>query len=111
MSILMEDPSRSYYATMGRDQLLRTIADKDAEIERMKVCSEREAQMSNRGKTLVKGHTLLFEGSPCGDAFWKRSGTGRGKCSCGIMSPLLPSNAARQRWHRQHKQEMRENNG
>ncbi len=31
-------------------------------------------------------------------------GPGYGVCSCGERSPDLPSTAARQRWHRQHKE-------
>ena len=64
--------------------------------------------MSNIGKTLVKGHTLLFEGQPLGIDIYARRGLGRGKCSCGAMSELLLSNAARKRWHKQHKEEVKE---
>jgi hypothetical protein len=35
---------------------------------------------------------------------WSR--TGRGECSCGERSPVLESNAARKRWHREHKAEV-----
>lgn len=32
----MNDPNGSYYASMGRDQLIRTLAGKDAEIATLK---------------------------------------------------------------------------
>lgn len=54
-------------------------------------------------KGRLAGHELLFEGQPCGVHFYARNGNGLGKCSCGELSELLPTNAARQRWHRQHK--------
>ncbi len=59
--------------------------------------------MSMKGKTLVKGHTLIMEGQPCGYA---RNGPGQGACSCGLRSPELSSNAARKRWHKEHKKEV-----
>lgn len=59
--------------------------------------------MSMKGKTLVKGHTLSMEGQPLGYA---RSGIGYGGCSCGARSEELPSNAARKRWHKKHKEEV-----
>jgi hypothetical protein len=52
---------------------------------------------------IVPGHALRFEGRfwrdgrPCNDE-------GQGRCACGQVSPILPSTAARQRWHREHKQ-------
>lgn len=33
---------------------------------------------------------------------------GRGACSCGECSPILPSTAARKRWFEDHKATMRE---
>jgi len=56
-----------------------------------------------KGKTLLKGHTLLNEGKAVGRA----AGAGLGGCSCGARSEELPSNVARQRWHKQHKDEIR----
>lgn len=61
----------------------------------------------------VPGHTLRYEGAPF-DARgrvlfslpFKHGGPGRGKCSCGVLSDVLPSAGARQRWHRQHKAEV-----
>jgi hypothetical protein len=50
---------------------------------------------SMKGKTLLKGHSLLFEG--------RCLGVGKAICSCGQKSDNLPSNAARQRWHKEHK--------
>ncbi len=50
----------------------------------------------------VPGHGLLFEGRVANG--WSfGTGPGRARCSCGKRSPDLPSTAARQRWHRQHK--------
>lgn len=63
----------------------------------------------------VPGHTLVREGArhhADGDPFtiWdpdyadeSHSPEGHGKCSCGEVSDLLPSKAARKRWHRDHK--------
>jgi hypothetical protein len=52
----------------------------------------------------VKGHALEAEGRRrC--CFSYGGGYGKGHCSCGLSSPDLPSTAARQRWHRAHKQE------
>jgi hypothetical protein len=66
--------------------------------------------VSNVGKTLVKGHTLRFEGMALydddGSGIYGWSRTGRGECSCGERSPVLESNAARKRWHREHKAEV-----
>jgi hypothetical protein len=50
-----------------------------------------------KGKTLLKGHALLFEGSAL------TSPKGCGGCSCGAFSPKLPSNSARKEWHKRHK--------
>jgi len=61
--------------------------------------------MSLKGKTLLKGHTLLFEGAALGK-FYDKCGTGEGGCSCGARSKELPSRAARQRWHKKHKAEV-----
>lgn len=53
---------------------------------------------------IVKGHTLPYEGRV--STFMRMgSGPGKGKCSCGAeSSETLPTTAARQRWHREHKQ-------
>jgi len=58
--------------------------------------------MTQRGKTLVSGHTLLFEGSALGHDS-SGCGAGVGGCSCGERSPELPNRAARKRWHKEHK--------
>lgn len=53
---------------------------------------------------IVKGHTLPFEGRLVGQ--WHQdggNGEGATKCRCGVPSPVLPSTAERQRWHRAHK--------
>ncbi|GAA2347487.1 hypothetical protein [Dactylosporangium salmoneum] len=62
--------------------------------------------------TRVAGHGLLREGAiydenghlPHGAVV--RSGPGRGKCECGSLSEVLPSTAARRRWHADHKGEV-----
>lgn len=59
--------------------------------------------MSLKGKTLVKGHTLLFEGAALG-MLGNDCGLGVGGCSCGARSEELPSRASRKRWHKEHKQ-------
>lgn len=51
----------------------------------------------------VPGHTLWHEGRILTYHGWG-SGEGKGLCSCGEQSPALPTTAARQRWHREHKQ-------
>lgn len=65
--------------------------------------------MSQKGKTLVKGHTLLFEGQPLGRRNLGHGcgGTGIGGCSCGAQSPELTSGAERKRWHREHKENVK----
>lgn len=37
----------------------------------------------------------------------QRNGPGSALCECGERSPDLPTTAARQRWHRDHKQAIR----
>lgn len=62
--------------------------------------------------TRVVGHSLLREGAiydesghlPYGQV--NRSGPGRAKCECGELSWVLPSGAARKRWHAGHKEEV-----
>jgi hypothetical protein len=61
--------------------------------------------MSMVGKTLVKGHTLLFEGQALGRSH-DRCGRGIGGCTCGERSEELPNRASRKRWHKQHKAEV-----
>jgi hypothetical protein len=62
----------------------------------------------------VAGHTLRFEGDShhqpgcarCSALFpggRTRDNHGHGKCSCGEYGPCDDTNAARKRWHRQHK--------
>lgn len=62
--------------------------------------------------TRLPGHGLLREGMPYtlfgGEWTEVRSAwVGRGRCSCGAFSDYLPSNNARKRWHRDHKDEIR----
>jgi hypothetical protein len=68
--------------------------------------------MSNRGKTLLRGHALREEGRPftahgtalfSGDTRFK-PGEGHGLCECGAVSPILASDRQRKAWHAQHKQ-------
>lgn len=63
----------------------------------------------------VPGHTLLNEGAPFErvvDEVFVRTrrintngvgGEGRGVCSCGTFSDILPSAGRRKSWHREHK--------
>ena len=75
--------------------------------------------------TRLPGHGLLSEGLPYehrqGDEndapSWHRTGweqryVGHGVCSCGASSPVLESDGARKRWHRDvHKPEVRNGGG
>jgi hypothetical protein len=64
----------------------------------------------------LPGHGLFREGKPfrvVGDATGEwldiaGGHTGRARCSCGERSPILESDAERKRWHREHKQQVRE---
>jgi hypothetical protein len=67
--------------------------------------------------TRLPGHGLFAEGKPyrrvtgdpSGDYNAIESGyVGRGLCSCGADSPETDSDADRKRWHRKHKEEVRE---
>lgn len=62
----------------------------------------------NRRKQLrVSGHWLVDEGRVYASReFYRRMQTGRGRCSCGARSPLLNTDASRKRWHREHKEEV-----
>jgi hypothetical protein len=55
-------------------------------------------------------HELPWEGRVEDSlAYWGvRHGEGTTSCSCGEQSPVLPTTAARQRWHREHKDAIRE---
>lgn len=64
--------------------------------------------------TRVAGHTLWYEGAPHDDRghrIWRpygsASGRGRGKCSCGALSEMEFTAAARKRWHAEHKQQVK----
>ena len=62
--------------------------------------------------TRLPGHGLQYEGRACipdGEggfilASTKSNYAGRALCSCGEQSDILPSDAARKRWHRAHKE-------
>lgn len=80
--------------------------------------------MSNIGKTLVSGHTLRHEGAPVympncnrcqsgiihspSQKFPYGGRSGHGLCSCGAYSAHEESHAARKRWHRGHKDLIRQ---
>lgn len=69
-------------------------------------------------RTAIRGHALQYEGRaaepdsigpswPLLRLTYKSEGVAY--CECGAQSPVLPSTAARQRWHRNiHKAEVRE---
>jgi hypothetical protein len=64
--------------------------------------------------TRLTGHALQHEGKPYGAGHlvkWRRvygSSTGVALCECGQTSPVLESDAARKRWHRDvHKPAVR----
>lgn len=83
--------------------------------------------------TRLAGHSLAAEGRPVvgfdGDwpddfachwwfaspgsrgVYVRRGPEGRALCECGEWSPELPSTAARKRWHREHKDEVRTREG
>ena len=72
---------------------------------------------SRKGKTLLAGHTLMFEGERLRDPIcprcrgldWldRRNGPGHGGCSCGAYSNHVQTKAARKRWHAEHKERIR----
>ena len=50
--------------------------------------------MTRKAPLLLAGHVLrLYPGWP--------------RCECGERAPTLPSDAARKRWHREHKEAVR----
>lgn len=63
--------------------------------------------ISNR----LAGHELRYEGrvfdAAVGLVNSLVNGRGATRCSCGEWSPVLPSTAARKRWHREHKDAVR----
>jgi hypothetical protein len=66
-------------------------------------------------KIRVRGHGLISEGAPYdadGQRIWVHGlghgGAGRGKCSCGALSPGLSSQPQRRQWHDQHKRDIAE---
>lgn len=65
-----------------------------------------------RQNTRLIGHTLRSEGAPFA---WTTNGgryihttglSGVGLCSCGEVSEVEESGAARKRWHRTHKEQI-----
>lgn len=67
--------------------------------------------MADRRTTLLPGHGLRAEGKPYLrlDGRWVRAENevGRGVCSCGESSEIAISDAARKRWHADHKEQLR----
>jgi hypothetical protein len=64
-------------------------------------------------RTAVPGHALRSEGKaymPGEEEPWLRirGHIGRGVCECGTASAVQWSDAARKRWHAEHKQAVRE---
>lgn len=57
----------------------------------------------------LPGHTLPCEGRVQlgGLLIGDGNGEGRAVCSCGQESELLPSTSARQKWHKDHKNDVR----
>jgi hypothetical protein len=58
----------------------------------------------------VPGHTLDSkaiarddQGKPLPPTGRNRKAVGRAQCSCGLLSPELPSGPDRAEWHREHK--------
>jgi hypothetical protein len=62
--------------------------------------------MGDPYKGRLAGHSLFGEGGPDtleGEPLLLKYYSGRGKCSCGAVSEILPSTTQRRAWHRQHK--------
>jgi hypothetical protein len=59
------------------------------------------------GSTLVAGHGLRHEGRYWNGLAYVSGGMAPGRCTCGDRSEPLPTGAARKRWHREHKDEIR----
>ncbi len=71
-----------------------------------------------KGKTTrLAGHSLVGEGAPHNDLGVRLRGEysyghektpgGRGQCSCGALSDVVTTRAARKRWHAEHKAEIK----
>lgn len=61
--------------------------------------------------TRLPGHGLVAEGAAfvrAGVRAYRSNDPGMALCECGTYSPPLPNRSQRQRWHRQHKDEIRE---
>jgi hypothetical protein len=54
----------------------------------------------------LAGHELRNEGKVYDVGGWPVL-IGSGRCTCGERSPVLPTPAARKRWHREHKDTVR----
>ncbi len=65
--------------------------------------------MSNIGKTLLAGHALQDEGKAhyTDEGLFRWDG-GRAMCECGALAPKGVGVRAAQRWHREHKDSLRQ---
>jgi hypothetical protein len=57
----------------------------------------------------VAGHSMPHEGQALDERGSVRRDyhrDGKTRCECGEWSPALPSNGARKRWHRDHKNQI-----
>jgi hypothetical protein len=69
---------------------------------------------TQRAYTEIRGHGLQNEGAPHDTAgeriytgiYYQIGGPGHGRCGCGELSPALPSDYQRKKWHRKHKTEI-----
>jgi hypothetical protein len=69
--------------------------------------------MPSHKSTQLAGHGLQAEGKPYtiagSELIRVQCGRhGRGLCSCGAASEVLPTDAARKRWHAAHKDQERQ---
>ncbi len=69
-------------------------------------------ELTQRGKTLLKGHALFGEGSRAFTAEGRLVGSWsynaeRGGCQCGAVAPAGLSVSATRKWHREHKDALR----
>lgn len=63
----------------------------------------------SKANTRLVGHELRNEGRLYDPSIHRYvNGPGRAQCSCGEPSATLPSTGARKRWHRAHKDDIRQ---
>lgn len=66
--------------------------------------------MSDKGKTLLRGHSLVSEGAPNFNTkgHYRTYGEpAHAKCTCGALSPEGQTANANKKWHRAHKEAAR----